>query len=682
MAKSLEFLELDFYDPKEVLIAVSFGSVDYRNIGQRKGTFSKTIKMPSTKRNDAFFGYSFDVNNEGFFDSKIRVPIVINEIKFNGTLQLKSIEINNGNTFSYLVNIFSDLADWASLIGEGSIRDLKHHGKHTFSTPVVVDSWNNNTGLDGDYVYPMIGYGNFLQDTNSTFDINLPFWRPAFFSLPIIRQIFKEVGYKFIDSGIKNTKFVSHILPFTSKEVKIDELKIESFRNNSPDVLFANIRNNPTTRYQDLGFQFEVSDFPSFSFNDTTGTFFPPSTDTYDISVDGYLFFVDSVGTGIFGGNKGEKNGAISVVMREVGGQQIIPITASGSYFENKDANSTQVILNGGISIRLDKDKAYRLALRVDMEGKTDIYIDVNRGGGAIDSTIKISPRLSNLVDGSIINHAKFIQNIKKIDLLSDIIKQGNFRIITDNQNKTVEFVEESKFLMQSVEDWSSKVDHSKPVTITNIQNEGAKELVWSYSNDPDDSFIKDYSDRLDVDWSTKRVELESEYRKGVEVVFQSIFSCTIDDKGQRLPMPVMSTKEIVQGEPITRGTFETNFENRCLIYGGLKDGVFVMENQQHEKYPFCYFTSEDFSLQWDNLGDFFEGAKDIGLVDRYYSNSIKRLNNSKLKSLWVNLNELDVSNLSFRKIKMVDGTHYYLNTVTDYLVNNNQSTKVELISK
>ena len=134
MAKSLEFLELDFHDPKEVLIAVSFGSVDYRNIGQRKGTFSKTIIMPSTKVNDAFFGYSFDVNNESYFDSKIRVPITISEIEFNGTLQLKSIESINGVVSSYSVNIFSDIADWVSLIGEGN-RIIIHRFIYDIGSP-------------------------------------------------------------------------------------------------------------------------------------------------------------------------------------------------------------------------------------------------------------------------------------------------------------------------------------------------------------------------------------------------------------------------------------------------------------------------------------------------------------------------------------------------------------------
>ena len=55
MAAILDLFELDLNDPDKISIPLNFSSVDYRDIGKRKGTFSRTIKMPSTKRNDAFF---------------------------------------------------------------------------------------------------------------------------------------------------------------------------------------------------------------------------------------------------------------------------------------------------------------------------------------------------------------------------------------------------------------------------------------------------------------------------------------------------------------------------------------------------------------------------------------------------------------------------------------------------
>ena len=688
MAKSLEFLELDFHDPKEVLIAVSFGSVDYRNIGQRKGTFSKTIIMPSTKVNDAFFGYSFDVNNESYFDSKIRVPITISEIEFNGTLQLKSIESINGVVSSYSVNIFSDIADWVSLIGEGTLRSLKHHGTHELTLDNVSNSWGTN-GLTGEYVYPLISYGNFLQDLPSTHNIDIAFWRPAFYSLTLIRQIFKESGYTFIDSGIKNTPFRDHILPFTSKEIELPSLDVNAentvlIKNKGVGTsakthFFEANTLKETTRFKQInwGYKDEISDSGNL-FAHNSGVFTAPSNDTYDFSISS-LLSANSQNLKSFGGDNREKFGDVRVNLIKVSsGADIASLVAPVNYgaFAGGTNKNEIIGLFGSASIKLVKGESYRIVLITIQQPQTNLSFNVD------STTVGIHPRLSTLVEGSIIDHSQFIQNIKKIDFLNDIIKQGNFRIITNNQNKTVEFIEESKFLVNEAEDWSDKVDVSKPSVITHIQNEGAKELVWLYSNDSDDSFIKDYSDRLDVEWGTKKFELDSEYRKGVTTIHKSVFSTTIDGTGLGLKMPVMSTQEIKQGEPVLKGDFETNFENRCLIYGGLRDGSFVINNQPQTQYPFCYFVSDDFSLQYDNLSDFFEGAKDVGLVDRYYSNSIKRLNNSKLNSLWLNLNELDISNLDFRKVKIIKGTHYYLNLVSDYLVNNNEPTRVELISK
>jgi hypothetical protein len=682
MAKSLEFLELDFHDPKEVMIAISYGSVDYRDIGKRKGTFSKTIKMPSTKVNDAFFGYSFDVNNTGHFDNKIRVPIVISEIEFNGTLQLKSVEIINGNVSSYSVNIFSDIADWVTLIGEGTLRDLKHHSKHTLSKEVIIDSWVNK-GSDSDYVYPLINYGNFLQDRPSGFDVNVSFWRPAFFALPLIRQTFKEAGFKFIDTGLINAGFENYILPFTSKEVKINDLKISALKNKSNDVTFTNTSKDSVVKFHTLGFLGESSDFPSESFNHTLGIFIPPSTDTYDISVDGYRFLVNSESTRIVGGSDGRKNGDMRIVFGRVDGTgEKIELTPPGDYFENKGKSSTQVILKGAASPQLQKGIPYRIFLQIDMLKRSDVTVDMRNSTGGIDSTIEITPRLSSLVTGSVIDHSLFVQNIKKIDLLSDIINQGNFRILTDNRAKTVEFIRRDEFLQQNTEDWSSKLDQSRPSTITHIQNEGAKELTWEYSNDSEDGFVSDTSERLDVNWGTKKVVLDSEYRKGVSNVYTSVFSSTLDGSSMSLKMPVMSTQKIIQGEPILRGSFETSFENRCLIYGGLRSGSVTVDGLFNSQYPYCFFVDSNFSLQWDSLSDFYDGATDTGLIDRNYSTSIRQLNNSKLLTAWFNLNELDISNLNFRTAKSINGTHYYLNKVTDYLVNNNQPTKVELISR
>lgn len=679
MAQKVEFLELDFYDSNESLIALSFGSIDFRNISKRKGTFSKTIEMPSTKVNDSFFGMAFDPSNVGYFDDRIRVPIIITEIEFSGTLQLKSVNLIRNKPVSYSVNIFSDLADWASLIGEGSVRDLKHHSEHILSGNIIVDSWSN-TGSNSDYVYPLINYGNFLQGKSNTFDVSTHLWRPSFFVLPLIRQIFGEVGFKFVDKGYIGAGLENYMLPFTSKEVKIDNLTVLASVTHTSDFYYDNDSSNEITRFHTFGFNYKSDGLLSESYQDRRGVFTPPASGTYEIVITKRVAMHITSREGL----NDRINGSVSIVfIPEDGVGEIYTITNEQDYLSHS-GQSTQPVLEGAISIHLDKNKAYRTAVRFNMNKKTSAsaIFDAGSTDGFGDGEIVITARASSLIEGSLIDHARFIPNVKKIDLINDVISKGNFRIETDSHSKTVEFITEDKFLTSEIVDLTDKIDHSKASKITHIQNIGSKELSWGYSNDSGDGFINDLSDRLEVDWATRKIVLESEYRKGASTVFRSVFSSTVDGTSLGLKVPVMSTQEIVQGEEIEEGEFATNFENRCLIYGGLKTGRIIVDGVQKYQYPYCFFVGDDISLQYNNLSDFFTGSTDIGLIDRFYQKTIGKLNDSKMLSTWVYLNELDIANLSFRKTISINGVQYYLNLVDDYIINGKQSTRLELISK
>jgi len=694
MAKALEFLELDFNDPNEAFIALNFSSVDFRELGKSKGSFSKTLIMPSTKKNDSFFGMSFDVSSEGFFDPLIKVPIRISEIEFYGVLQLKSIHILGGKPVSYSVNIFGDLSDWASLIGEGSIRGLKHHSEHILNAENIEASWDN-TGVTGDYVYPLISYGNFLQDKSSTFNIDPAFWRPAFFALPLVRQIFKEAGYTFIDTGLRNTPLKNLILPFTSKEVELPNLEViasvdrgGSLGQGSAFGVFAgsvhslpNDTGSVLTHILPIVYEDEERDDEDlFSLLDqgnlSYSQYVAPSTDLYTFTVSAELL-INPLDNRAFTDNLVGSFRIVLYVNNTI-------INLSQGTLVN-DGGLLSINLQSNSDIQLNRDDTAAVFIEVTQQDNTFIGLLVNK------SNISIKPKFSTLVSGAVLKHDKVIQNVKKIDLIRDIIKMGNFRILTDNQKKTVEFIQESDFLLTTPESWDDKVDASKVVDISLIQNQGAKELVWSHSNDPSDGFIADREDRNSIVWGSKSVELDSEYRKGSQNVYTSVFSTTIDHRGvNNLFMPVMSTQELKQDEPVVAGGFETNFDNRILIYDGLRAGSFIIDNEPKTQYPFAYHTTNDFSLRWDSEGDesiqlssgltirLFGG----GLVTRYYQNAIKRLNKSRLYTGWFFLSELDIINLDFRKPKIINGVHYYLNKVTDYKVNANQPTKVELISR
>lgn len=685
MGKSLEFLDLDFFDPNDAIIAITYSSVDFRDLGSNRGSYSKTIKMPSTKVNDVFFGMSFEVQSEGLFDPLIKVPIQITEIEFYGVLQLQSVQTLAGKPITYTVNILGDLSDWASLIGEGSIKDLKHHTSHVLNEETISESWNN-TGLTGDYVYPMISYGNFLQDVDSDFNIEVAFWRPAFFTLPLIRQTFKEIGYTFIDSGIKKTPLVNEILPFTSKDVELEAIAVEANNTTANTYELGGVLTSTVSASHSLQFNNEVSDVLN-SFNNSIGRYVVPSTGDIEVEVN-FVATLRMTSVLIGGAILATPivNMRVEAVNISTGNSVVITdsVTATGS-------NTFFFSLSGKATFPQLENDIIDIKLIVEYIAGLKVITSIDIG----DMDVKIVPRTSVLATGSVIGHSGALQNIKKIDLIRDVLRKGNFRIVTNVKNKTVEFVQEADFLLTQAEDWSSKVDESKPAEIALIQNQGAKELEWSYVNDSSDSFIADKEGKIDTEWGRKRISLESEYRKGSQTVYTSVFSSTIDHRGiGSLFMPVMSTQEPEQDEPVVGGVFETNFDNRVLIYHGLRNGNFVIDGKPKTQYPYSYFTTHEFSLRWDSEGDeagktqiILSNGLDVvffgnGLIDRYYQNSIKRLNKSKMYTGYFWLTDLDISNLNFRKAKIINGVHYYLNNVIDYELNTNQPTMVELISR
>ena len=74
MAEKLNVYELDKFNPNDFFIPLTFSVADFRDISTRNGNFSKTIEIPSTKKNDSLLGHSFDISVEGFFDRNKKQP--------------------------------------------------------------------------------------------------------------------------------------------------------------------------------------------------------------------------------------------------------------------------------------------------------------------------------------------------------------------------------------------------------------------------------------------------------------------------------------------------------------------------------------------------------------------------------------------------------------------------------
>ena len=109
--------ELDLAEAPNIV--VNYNWLDIKEPTQRKGSFSQTLKVPFSDRNNEFFENWFNVNLDALifdtntkFDAKVYVDTVE---QMQGFIQLKSIYLNARQyeivVFGNSANFFTDIKD-------------------------------------------------------------------------------------------------------------------------------------------------------------------------------------------------------------------------------------------------------------------------------------------------------------------------------------------------------------------------------------------------------------------------------------------------------------------------------------------------------------------------------------------------------------------------------------------
>ena len=193
--------ELDLQQAPNVVVNYNF--LDLKNPDQRKASFSQTIKLPFSNRNNDFFENFFDVNLETLVynaQTKFQAILYIDSVpQLKGFLQLKAIYLNKrlyeialfGNTADFFTDLKDKrLQDAFKNVNEttGAITDDKQLD-HKLTVDNIINSWT--TGITttedtptttNDIMYPIIDYGHSQQPLSSSM-----FWSP--------QDFVDEIGY-------------------------------------------------------------------------------------------------------------------------------------------------------------------------------------------------------------------------------------------------------------------------------------------------------------------------------------------------------------------------------------------------------------------------------------------------------------------------------------------------------
>ena len=201
---------------------LTFNIADIAKPDERKSDYSKTIKLPASKRINKIFENIFEVNIDlQTFNPNLKTDIlylVDGEIQVEGFLQLKQINILDNEDIIYECTIVGNTANFIKELGDRELDDptmLWSDLNHDWTKANQQASWLATTG----YVYPMIDYGFSSNFSGIQFSVNQLF--PAVYVKEYFDRMFDAVGFTYSSSFIGALPFRKLIIPYNSKEFNL-----------------------------------------------------------------------------------------------------------------------------------------------------------------------------------------------------------------------------------------------------------------------------------------------------------------------------------------------------------------------------------------------------------------------------------------------------------------------------
>ena len=233
---------LDLYDTEPIKLTLSIEDITSTDA---TSTFSKTFKVPGTRKNAEFFKNSFDVDGI-LYDVTTKKPaeILVDGAEFKqGHIRLQSIILNTElDRYDYELLFLGETRDFSSIIGDKGLCQLELSdliggaNGAALSAESLVQSWQAfpesaslTAGLhNGNIIYPLVDHGNTYTDAGvaeqTKISVDADSGHAAIFTMddhplfidrmkPMIRakrivdQIFADAGYTYTSEFFESEKF-------------------------------------------------------------------------------------------------------------------------------------------------------------------------------------------------------------------------------------------------------------------------------------------------------------------------------------------------------------------------------------------------------------------------------------------------------------------------------------------
>jgi hypothetical protein len=447
---------------------------DVNDFGSRNTSFSRTIAIPATSRNNKILGFAFDLGTSTEYNAELpnvnanftpaqsaKCEVFIDKIQiFKGVIRILEIVSNNGTT-EYQCAVFGELGGFITELGNKRLEDLDFSEyNHTWNVTSIQNSWNTINGSG--YYYPLIDYGNVSSNKD---DFSVSAFRPALYVKEYIEKIFEGTTYS-LNCDFFNTDFFKKlIIPNNSQGIQgTNDRFILATIDATKTILNSN---TPTAR--NINVPFDTTTLLNFTENGSKSIFtYTDSTKT--------VRALASI-TGVY---QTDAASSITATLYVAG---VAVQTLTQTTFSANNPYSFSFDWTGNIN---NTNTVY---INISVPVTANTYIVTITSANFNFS--QLAAQLATVAyNGTVSINNNLPKGIFQKDLFLSIVKMFNMYVYQDNINdKQINIAPYIDFYSDSVTnslDWSQKIDMASTLSIKPMSQLNARYYAYRYSDDSD----------------------------------------------------------------------------------------------------------------------------------------------------------------------------------------------------
>lgn len=704
--------EVDLYDQAELRAGYNYSLSNINNLDTRKNAYSTTIKVPATGPNKITFGFPEDWNADATLNQTVKPDAYVEKDGariFIGFAKVNAaIEQEKQIIVEYEIELVGDNGVWRSGMSNLKLSDLDYSSDdHTMTK--AHQELSETVDASRNYVYDFCNRGRFdgaffTVDENGDlieepyFSVEVTDRYPAISIWSFVLKMFTNQGFRIVSSFMDSSFFRKLYWIFTN------ELFVNPPEWNDNQKFKAFLNEN---QFIEVPFGQQPGHINLLDINDTSSPGFPPTQSYPQITP----LYSNDFAIRSSGKYRLQLELSAQVVQSTVG--------TTGTIYFTVRVDNLQPPYNGirdGLIV-FQVAKAWIPASNFSIDEETEL-LDLKYGDNLyvtcelfLENTGQVNasspkPRLRidegarfemvevngvfALQENHFVEMNRNLPDVSQIDFLKGLKQLFNLYFYTDVENRTVYIETRDQFYSSTAVDWTDKLDPKKEITTNYIGESYGKTIRYRYKEDNKDGFVAQYEKQEKNVLASHDAVLANKFSQDeIQDFANELFAPTYMENCEIIGLKTAKMPKLWASPDLPNK--KTGFEPRILYYDGVKAlpagefwsyGFEANLSERRDTYP-RFFSYDDLATNTNNLY-FNDNGVSYGLFQKYYKNTHKIIDDSRLIKCFLNVSEIDINNLDLRipiYLKKIDSeAAFIINGINNYDPDAHDSTEFELI--